>query len=93
MELAETLSPVDAGAAAYIRSCTSKTPQQIADDLSLWGGSGSLVDQAHTHDPVGLRHSFETALIALAFAVIAAGARNPRVEWWASKSAPAQAKP
>jgi hypothetical protein len=93
-EMAKCLSPVDRGGAAYLREAISKTPQQIADDLNIWGGAGSFMDQSHTPDTLGLRVPFEEAAISLAGALVAAGARGGRMEWWANRtSAPSRMAP
>lgn len=86
--MAKSLAPVDRKSAGYLRRCAHKSPQQIADDLNIWGGAGSLMDQSHIPDPLQLRVSFEKGAIELAKALVAAGATNRRMEWWASQSAP-----
>ena len=74
--LAATLDPFDIGSAEYVRAAKSHTPQSIADDLNLWGGSGSLMDQAlASRDRVA-------AAIVLGQTLRAAGARNARMERW-----------
>lgn len=86
--MAKSLAPVDRGSAGYLRQCASKTPQQIADDLNIWGGAGSLMDQSHIPDPLKLRVAFEKGAIQLAKALVAAGATNRRMEWWAARKSP-----
>jgi hypothetical protein len=86
--MAKSLAPVDRKSAWYLRTCAEKTPQQIADDLNIWGGAGSLMDQSHIPDPLALRVAFERGAIDLAKALVAAGASNRRMEWWANRGGP-----
>jgi hypothetical protein len=87
-EMAKSLAPVDRGSAAHLRQAASRSAQEIADDLNIWGGAGSLMDQSHTPDPLKLRSIFERGAIQLAQALVAAGATNSRMEWWASRASP-----
>lgn len=86
--MAKTLAPVDRGGAAYLRAAATKSPQQIAEDLNIWGGAGSFMDQSHTPDPLRLRVAFERAAMDLARALVIAGAKSRRMEWWASLASP-----
>ena len=86
--MAKSLASVDHAGAAYLRRMAARTPQEIADDLSIWGGSGSLMVQSHIPDPLNLRASFEGGAIQLTKAFVAAGAKNRRMEWWASPDSP-----
>jgi hypothetical protein len=86
--MAKSLAPVDRAGAAYLRARAKRTAQQIADDLNIWGGSGSLMDQSHTPDPLKLRVAFERGAIELAKALLAAGAAGQRMQWWATLSSP-----
>jgi hypothetical protein len=81
-KLANVLSPFDVGGATYIRKQRKCTPQQIADDLSIWGGPGSLMDQSLCNHPRSLCLLFEAAAIELGHALIQAGANNKRMEGW-----------
>jgi hypothetical protein len=80
--LAAAIEPADGSAASYIRSRKAKAPQQLADDLNFWGGSGSLMDRTPYLEGIGTRSAFEEAAAALARALVACGARNPRMESW-----------
>ena len=82
-EMANAISPVDHGAAVFLRACKSKTPQELANELYLWGGSGSLLDRSNSLDVVGTRGAFEKSAAELAQALIDAGAQNPRLEFCA----------
>jgi hypothetical protein len=84
--MARSLAPVDRRSAAYLRAQAAKSPQEIADDLNIWGGAGSLMDQSHIPDPLNHRVAFEHGAIELAKALVAAGARNGRMQWWAERS-------
>lgn len=83
-EMANAISPVDHGAAVFLRSCKSRTAQELADELYLWGGSGSLLDRSNSLDVVGTREAFEKSAVELAHALSEAGARNHRMEFCAT---------
>jgi hypothetical protein len=78
------LGPGDRKAKSYLRSLATKTPQEIANDVNLWGGMGSIMDQSHIPDPLNQRVDFERAAIQLARALLAAGGASGRVQQWAS---------
>jgi hypothetical protein len=86
--MAQSLSLVDRRSAAYLRAKAAKSPQEIADDLNIWGGAGSLMDQSHVPDALNLRVAFERGAIELAKALVLAGAKNGRMEWWAKRATP-----
>jgi hypothetical protein len=83
-QLAAALDPFDIASAEYVRAAKSRTPQTIADDLNLWGGSGSLMDQALRNQDRVFRRPLEAAAIVLGHALQTAGARNARMEQWIS---------
>jgi hypothetical protein len=72
--------------AAMIRSALAKSDQEIDEFLisnELWGGMGSLADQAFRSDKA--RHGiFETLLIELGRLQIEVGKTNIRTEGWVS---------
>jgi predicted ATPase len=84
--MASHLGPADRKDKPYLRALAAKTAHEIANDVYLWGGMGSLLDQSHIPDPLNQRVAFERAAIQLARALVAAGASNGRVEWWAAQS-------
>jgi hypothetical protein len=80
--MANSLQPYGDAASKYVLKAKKLSPEAIANDLSFWGGSGSLMDQAIEGGRGAARRSFETAAIELGNALLEAGARNPRMEHW-----------
>lgn len=68
--LANAVSPFDESGAKLIRKLGKYSPQQIADDLSIWGGAGSLMDYGFEREQA--RH-IEAAAIELGHALVEAG--------------------
>jgi hypothetical protein len=80
--LANTLKPFDDAASKLVLKAKKSSPQEIANDLTLWGSSGSLMDQAIEGERGDARRAFEVAAISLGNALVEAGARNERMENW-----------
>ncbi len=80
--LATLIAPFDASSAKYLRSLRNRSAQQIADDLNLWGGSGSLMDEALVNQPREVCRKFEAAVVRLGRTLIEQGAHSPRMEKW-----------
>lgn len=81
-KLAKTLAPYDRRSANYVRKQKGIPAQQIADDLNLWGGMGSLMDEGVAGKGREIQRPFEAAAVELAAKLKAAGAINARVEKW-----------
>jgi len=80
--LAELLQRLNAPAAKHLLGSVGRSPQQIADDRSLWGESGSLLDWIHRSDREPSRGELKDAFLELGLALLAAGAANVDVERW-----------
>ena len=80
--MAETVAPFNENAASHLRELKKQLPQQIADDLSLWGGAGSLMDQGISGQGREIQRIFESKVIALGHALKESGAANARMEKW-----------
>ena len=81
-KLADMLSPFDEETAKYALSLKKKSPQDIANDLLLWGGSGSLMDQGIYGQNRDMKRMFEGAAINLGKKLKKAGYTNLRMENW-----------
>jgi hypothetical protein len=81
-QLISILSSSDLSAAAYLEKIKRRPPSDIATDLNIWGGSGSLMDQGlYGHPPSELK-AFYSAAIDLAESLIAVGAYSDRMKLW-----------
>lgn len=80
--LAEAVAPCDQKSASRLRQLRKRTPRQIADDLFLWGGEGSLMDQSASGQGRETQRVFENRAIALGRALQEAGATSARMEKW-----------
>lgn len=80
--LAESVAPYNEKAASYLRGLNGQTPQQIADDLSLWGGAGSLMDEGVFGEGREVQRLFESNAIALGHALKDSGAASTRMDQW-----------
>ena len=81
-KLAGSLEIIDLRAANYVRNIQGKSPQEIADDLSLWGGAGSIMDIDASEHPRDIQRAFENSFINLGQVLLDAGFKNPRMESW-----------
>jgi len=64
-KLASSLEIIDQRAANYVRNIQGNSPQEIADDLSLWGGAGSIMDIDVSEHPRDIQRAFENSAIYL----------------------------
>lgn len=62
--LAGTVEPFNGEMAQNIRLTKGRSPQQIADDLAIWGASGSVMDQLIGQERE-VQRRFEAKAIAL----------------------------
>ena len=81
-KLADSLEKIERRAANYVRNIRGSSPQEVADDLSLWGGAGSIMDIDASQYPREVQRAFENAAINLGRVLLAAGYNNQRMESW-----------
>lgn len=82
LSLAEIIAPFDQGIAKHLSNLSHSNPQAIADDLSIWGGAGSLMDEFLAGERNELRRMFEAKAVILGNLLLTQGARNKRMENW-----------
>ena len=82
--IADKLQPYDQVMARYVRKSARKSSQEIADDLTFFGGAGSLMDQGLISQDKSVRRDFEISLVNLGKALIENGAKNERMSFWMS---------
>jgi len=86
--LAEVLRHYDRDMAPIIEHALEGSEEALDDFLvsnDLWGGMGSVADQAGTGQPrAEARRQIEAALISLGELQIAIGQVNPRTSMWVS---------
>jgi hypothetical protein len=86
--LAEVLRQFDRDMAPMIEDALRGPDEDLEDFLvsnDLWGGMGSVADQAGTGQPrAEARRRIEAALISLGELQIASGRVNPRTAMWVS---------
>lgn len=80
--LASVLSPYDKRTANYVRKCKASTAQEVADDLDLWGGMGSIMDEGVAGKDRSIQRQFEAAAIELANALQREGANSKYMNKW-----------
>lgn len=80
-ELAESVESFDGEMAEYLRGTKGYSPQQIADDLSLWGASGSVMDQVAAQER-DVQRLFEAKAIALGTVLRNSGVIKSRMDKW-----------
>lgn len=79
--LAGIVESFDGEMASYLRLTKGRSPQQIADDLSLWGASGSVMDQVANQERT-VQRLFEAKAIALGVALRQSGVMKSRMDQW-----------
>lgn len=68
-----------------IRAVLSSDDEKVIDFVTsntMWGGAGSIADQAGLDEAMSIRRDVEIALIELGEAQIDAGIVNERTEFW-----------
>ena len=80
--LADLTMSFDEGNTKYFGKLKKKTPQEIADDLNLWGGPGSFADQGMAGMDREMARAVESAMIELGEALRSSNAANSRMDLW-----------